>query len=156
MRNYWLFQVMVEWYPETWRLSVDMGIAAHHYPPGWTNEAPNISRFQEMAEGDRIVAAFKHHRFAGYGTLKSGFYRGGPSLQIRDGARILAFSERFDCDWKVIPFEQDPMYVDCHDLKEEGFKIDLERGRAAKKIDEDSFEAIKACIDEVRAGSRPD
>jgi len=152
MRNYWLFQIMYDWYPETWPLFVKMGIAAHHYPPGWTNEGPNIRRFEEMGRGDRIIAAFRGHRFGGYGVLTSGFHRGGPSLKIEGDYGVHEFAERFDCDWTAISLDRDPPYIDCHDLKAEGYAVDLERGRGAKQIDKESFDALKVRLD--AAGAR--
>ena len=153
MHKYWLFQIMYDWYPETWPLFVKKGIAAHNYPPGWDNEGPNIRRFEEMSRGDWIIAAFTCHRFAGYARLRSNFYRGGPSLKYEgDDNVVLDFEERFDCDWRVLPVAGDPPHINCHDLKAEGYNIDLERGRGAKQIDNESFDALKARLN--LAGAR--
>jgi len=152
--NYWLFQIMYDWHPDSWKIMVEAGLAAQHYPPGWTNERRNINKLCQLRRGDAIVAAFRKHRFAGYGTLTSDFYRGVSSLDIHDPDenRVLEFGERFKCDWMLIPFEKDPPFIDCHDLKRKGFDIDLERGSCVKKIDEDTFGALKSKLD--AAGAR--
>jgi hypothetical protein len=42
MPNYWLFRVMFDWYPDSWKKMVDAHVAAQQYPPRWTNEVRNI------------------------------------------------------------------------------------------------------------------
>lgn len=152
--NYWFFIVMYDGYPESWKAMVGMGIAAQHYPSGWTNETRNIRALEQMRKGDFIVAAFKQHRFAGYGVLTSDFYRGGPSLNIphrRNHEYILAFQERFNVDWTIIPLDNSPPFIRCGDLKKEGYDIDLTRGLCVKQTDERTFIAIQKKIDEAGA-----
>ena len=156
MANYWLFTVMFDHYPELWREFVQNGIAAQHYPPGWTLEEPNVKRLASMKRGDKIIAAFQKHRFAGYGELKSDFYRGGPALQIEQGpGKYLEFMERFDCDWTVIPIDRTPPFVKCRDLKASGSPIDLERGRAVRQIDKNTYRELTARLDVAGARKRP-
>ncbi|MBC7077139.1 MAG: HNH endonuclease [Synergistales bacterium] len=108
-----------------------------------------------MRKGDFIVAAFRQHRFAGYGLLTSDFYRGGPSLNIpcRRGSRdIHAFQERFNVDWTIIPFEKAPPFICCTDLKTQGYDIDLTRGLCIKPTDKRTFGELQRRLD--KAGAR--
>jgi len=103
-RNHWLFQIMLDAIPESWKYMIEEGIAAQQYPPGWINEIQNIKKLQELKSGDFIVAAFKNHRFGGYGLLTSDFYRNGQPLNTRTNeGELFEFKERFNCDWTVIP-----------------------------------------------------
>lgn len=149
--NHWLFIVMYDSLPESWRIMVEAGVAAEHYPPGWNNETNNLRALRQLKRGDVIVAAFKNHRFAGYGTLTSDFYRGGPSLEICKDANYFEFSERFNCDWTIIPLESAQIFVRCKDLKEQGFDIDLTRGRCVKQIDKATFGELRTRLDEAGA-----
>lgn len=149
--GYWFFIVMYDWSPESWRAMVEAGIAAQHYPPGWTNEARNFKALSQMRKGDFIVAAFKNHRFAGYGVLTSDFYRGGPSLNIRKGRKVYAFQERVNVDWTIIPFDRHPPFIQCDDLKKQGFDIDLIRGLCVKQTDARTFRELQERLD--RAGA---
>lgn len=145
---------MYDWYPQSWKAMVQMGIAAQHYPPGWTNETRNIRALEQMRKGDLIVAAFKRHRFAGYGVLTSDFYRGGPSLNIphrRDHKYISAFQERFNVDWTIIPLDNDPPFIRCDDLKTEGYDIDLTHGLCVKQTDKRTFSALQKRLDKAGA-----
>jgi len=154
--KFWLFQVMYDWHPECWQRMVNAGVAAQDCPPDSVEEAPNVSDLSQMARGDMIVAALRNHRFAGYGVLTSDFCRGGPSLGIphRRTGEPLHFSERFQCDWSVIPFDRDPPYIDCCHLKDRGYDIDLSPGRCVKRIDRETFEALKEALDGARV-SKP-
>ena len=152
--SFWHFQVMYDWFPESWPAMVKAGLAAEDYPPGWNNEDLSIKAMSQLCEGDLVLAAFKRHRFAGYGTLTSDFYRGGPSLNIlSDRHGCLAFGERFNVRWTILPLDREPPYIDCHDLKAQGFDVDLLRGRCVKQIDEKTFRAVQARLDE--AGAQP-
>lgn len=143
--KYWLFLVMNDGFPGLWRIFANKGIAAQHYPPAvFKTEKLNIQRLQQMKRGDRVIAAFRRHRFAGFGTLMSDFTRSGPSLRVRRDDEMFSFRERFDCNWAHLPFELDRPCINCHKLKTKGYKIDLERGRAVKEIDAATFNAIKA------------
>jgi len=147
--NYWLFLIMYDWYPESWPRMVNLGVAAQHYPPGWGAEMRNLHYLGQMKSGDKVVAALKEHRFAGFGTLTSDLYRGGPSLQVDEHE----FQERFDCNWSVLPLDAVPPYVELHDLKTQGLDIDLIRGLSIRKIDRRAFDAIRT---ELRnAGAKP-
>jgi len=151
--NYWLFIIMYDEYPESWQRMLELGVAAEDYSPEWRGEPRNVKALSQLKQGDFIVAAFKGHRFAGYATLTSNFYRGGPPLDIhqRDGQRLPSFSERFDAEWTVIPPDHDPPFVRCSDLKADGFDIDLKPGLCVKQIDERTFAALKARLDEAGA-----
>ncbi len=150
-RKYWLFQIMYDEIPDSWKLMVDAGVAAQQYPPGWTNEIRNIAKLKELKSGDGIIAAFKNHRFAGYGTLISDFYQDGNSLEVHttDG-QVFEFKERFDCDWEIIPINSERNFVDCSDLRD-SIDTRLMRGLCVKQIDEKSFNAIKSRLDEAGA-----
>jgi len=139
--NFWLFQVMYDPFPDLWEKTVCAGVAAEHYPPGWTNEARNIDALRCLKKGDKIIAAFKNHRVAGIGTLTSGFYRGGKPFRI--GPNRLEFQERFNCAWETIPLKAKPPYMDIHDLKKQGFNIDLTRGLCVKHIKRETFQEIQ-------------
>lgn len=147
-RNYWLFQIMHDWFPNLWKAMLDNGIAAQHYPIGWINEARNIKALNEMKKGDFIIAAFKNYRFGGYGTLLSDFFRDGESLNIERENEIYEFRERFWCEWTAIPFDNNTKpYIDCKNLKEKGLKLELLRGMSVVSTDEKSFFALKKEID---------
>lgn len=129
---------------------VKAGIAAQNYPRGWANEDRNLRALSQMKNGDFIVAAFRKHRFAGYGVLTSDFYRGGPSLKIphrRDRRRIVPFRERFNVDWTIIPLDRDPPFIQCHDLKRQGFDIDLIRGLCVKQTNACTFRELQERLD---------
>lgn len=128
---------------------VKNGVAAQHYPPGWTNEKRNINELRKIAKGDKIIAAFKGHRFGGYDEITSEFYRGGESLKIfnQDGKKELNFEERFNCSWVVLPLSREQKYIRCSELKNKGYQIDLTRGLCVKEINENTFLAIKKILD---------
>jgi hypothetical protein len=153
--KYWFFQIMYDWYQEYWAKMVRAGVAAQHYVGHTSSDAGNITALSRLREGDTVIAAFKKHRFAGYGVLTSDFYRNGPSLKIYDPGdkRHFAFAERFDCDWTVIPFENDPFFIHCDDLKRQGFDIDLQHGFCVKQTDKATFKKIELRLD--KAGARP-
>jgi len=142
---------MYDSYPESWEGMVKMGIAAQQYPLSlnWVNAKRNNNALKNLKEGDVIIASFKDHRFAGYGTLKSDFYVGGPSLRIPplSSGELMEFHERFDCDWTIIPLDQNRPFIRCDDVKKQGFDIDMVRGQCVKQIDEDVFNAIKSRLD---------
>ncbi len=152
--DYWLFSIMYDHYPKTWSKMVRMGIAAEHYPPGWTNEGKNLRYLKQLERGDKIIAAFHTHRFGGYGTLTSDFYRGGPSMEIKGRNDVYEFQERADCDWTTLPVQGEGSYVHLHELKKKGFNIDLTRGLCVKKIDKASFDALRDELDRAGAISR--
>jgi MoxR-like ATPase/predicted RNA-binding protein with PUA-like domain len=149
-RKYWLFQIMYDEIPDSWKLMVDMGIAAQQYPPGWINELRNVTKLKELKSGDGVIAAFKNHRFAGYGTLISDFYQDGSSLEVQYDGQIFEFKERFDCDWVVIPINNERNFVDCSDLRD-SIDTRLMRGLCVKQIDGESFNVIKSRLDEAGA-----
>lgn len=64
--NYWLFTVMYD-FPKLWKIMVERGLAAQHYPVEWTetNYTRNVQALQKLKRGDWLVAAFMRHRFAG-------------------------------------------------------------------------------------------
>lgn len=132
-----------------------MGIAAQQYPLSlnWDNAKRNDNALKKLKEEDAIIASIKDHRFAGYGTLKSDFYVGGPSLRIPhlSSGELMEFHERFDCDWTVIPLDRNRPYISCDDLKKQGFDIDLMRGQCVKQIDEEAFNALKLKLDNFGA-----
>ena len=145
MSNYWLFQVMYDALPESWHRMLELGVAAQHYPPGWTNEQSNITDLQQLQEGDWIIASFKGHRFAAYGRLRSGFRRETvPSFGVRNGKERLTFGERIRCDWHAIPPDQDRPWID---LGPPEFQVDLKRGRCVAPTDKRTFQEIKRRID---------
>lgn len=149
--KYWLFQIMYDEIPDSWKLMVDAGVAAQQYAPGWTFEIRNVTRLKELKSGDRIIAAFKNHRFAGYGKLTSDFYRDGNSLEVHtNDGRVFEFKERFDCDWVVIPINNKHNFVDCSDLRD-SIDTRLMRGLCVKPIDKESFNVIKSRLDEAGA-----
>jgi hypothetical protein len=150
-KSYWLFQVMYDWFPESWQKMIEAGVAAENYCDGSATEHRNTEALKQLKQGDAIVAAFKRHRFAGYGTLTSDYYRGGPPLNVVCSDRIRDFYERFDCDWTTLPFQGDQVFIDCSDLKSDGFDIDMKRGLCVKQIDEDTFRALKTRLDEAGA-----
>jgi len=157
-RKYWLFQIMYDWYPKSWNAMLEHGIAAHNWPKKWRDNDPyakgQYTIFSKLRKGDCIVAAFKGHRFAGYGILTSDLYPDGPSLNIphrRRKGEIVHFKERFNVDWTVIPLEKNPPFIRCHDLKQKGFNIDLQRGCCVKEIDERTFNALKERLDQAGA-----
>jgi hypothetical protein len=146
--NYWLFTIMYDWYPSLWPTMVKRGLAAQHYSPGWRNETRNINTLQRMRRGDGVIAALKGHRFAAYGFLKSDFYRGGPSLAIKqeDGTR-LEFRERADIDWITLDPSSEVPYIDARHLKDKGFEIDLTRGLCVKRTNKRTFEKMCQLLD---------
>jgi len=149
--KYWLFQVMYDSYPQSWEGMVKMGIAAQQYPLSlnWVNAKRNNNALKKLKEGDVIIASFKDHRFAGYGTLKSDFYVGGSSLRIPhlSSGELMEFHERFDCDWTIIPLDRNRPFIRCDEVKKLGFDIDMMRGQCVKQIDGDAFNAIKLRLD---------
>jgi hypothetical protein len=149
--NHWLFQIMYDWYPQSWESMIKKGIAAQNYPLHvWVGAERNHNALKKLDKDDFIVASFKRHRFAGYGRLISHFYIGGPSLEIphRDSDNeLLDFHERFNCEWTVIPVESGHPFIKCSDLKKQGYNIDMTRGLCVKQIDEESFNAIKSKLD---------
>lgn len=148
---YWLFQVMYDQIEGLWPALIKSGLAAQHYPPGWTNESKNLKSLKRLKQGDWVVAAFTGHRFAGYGSLGSDFYRGGPSLKIpRDDGRDFEFHERADCVWTALPLGKEP-FLNLHHLKAKGFKVDMVVGLSVRETDEATFLAIKKELD--RAGA---
>jgi 5-methylcytosine-specific restriction endonuclease McrA len=139
---------MYDWFPESWAKMIKNNIAAQQYPTNWENEKKNITILKRIKKGDFVVAAFKKHRFAGYGEIKSDFYKGGLSLNILkyETNEMLPFHERFDCNWNYITNRKQP-YLDLSFLKKRNISIDLVVGACAKEIDQKSFEAIKAELD---------
>ncbi len=130
---------------------IEEGIAAQQYPPGWVNEIQNIKKLQELKSGDFIVAAFKNHRFGGYGLLTSDFYRNGQPLNARTNeGELFEFKERFNCDWTVIPLDGGEYFIDCSDLRN-SIDTRLQRGLCVKQIDEASFNTIKSRLDKAGA-----
>ncbi len=153
--HYWLFLIMHDWpFGRYWKDMVEAGVAAQHYPPGELNEARNLAALKQLRKGDSIVAAFRGHRFAGYGVLTSDFYQGGDSLEVYnpDKNEYYESAERFDCDWTVLPFDGEKPFVDCKDLKRQGHDIDLIRGLCVKQIGQTTFRALKTWLD--RAGAK--
>lgn len=152
--NYWMFTVMYydDGFPTLWPTLVKRGLAAQHYPAGWTNEARNLNVLRQMREGDAVVAALKKHRFAGYGFLKSDFFRGGRPLPIERDREPYAFQERAEIDWVALPLDAARPYVRCRNLKAEGYKVDLTRGQCVKKIDKPTFIKLREILD--KAGAR--
>jgi hypothetical protein len=150
--NYWLFTVMYDWFPTLWPTMVKRGLAAQHYPRGWTNEARNINALQRMKRGDGVIAALKGHRFAAYGFLKSDSYRGGSPLAIKheDGTQ-LEFRERADIDWIALDPTSEVPYIDARHLKDRGFEIDLTRGLCVKQINRRTFEKVRQLLDTAGA-----
>lgn len=157
--SYWLFQIMYDWFPETWSLMVKNGIAAEHYPlnENWTNAQRNNKELKKLHKGDSIVASFKNYRFAGYGNLTSDFYIARESLGITSprwppGYKA-GFYERFNCDWAVIPLNRDPVFIDCRDLaaptpgKKIMKDIRLEHGCCVKEIEKPVFDKLKVRLD---------
>ena len=57
--KYWMFTVMYDSFPTLWRKLVEWGLAAQHYPPGWTNGAKNLNALQQMKKGDGVLVL--HH-----------------------------------------------------------------------------------------------
>jgi hypothetical protein len=151
--KYWMFTVMYDWYPTLWPTMVKWGLAAQHYPPGWTNEPRNWNALRQLKQGDAVIAALKQHRFAGYGFLKSDFFRGGESLLIEGDGETYAFQERAEIDWTVVPQDVKKPYVDCGYLKAKGYDVDLRRGLCVKRIDEKTFTRVRGILD--KAGARP-
>jgi len=151
--SYWLFQTMYDWYPKAWGSMVEGGFIATNWPMEWERDVSykrNIRRIKLIQKGDWVVAAFGKHRFAGYGRLTSNFYRATRSLKIThadDPKHILAFRERFNIRWVTIPLERNPPCVQCNELKNKKFDIDLARGHTVKRIDKRTFYAIKKCLD---------
>ena len=104
-----------------------------------------------MKGGDGVIAAFKKHRFAGYGFLTTDFFRGGEALPIwRDGEQ-LEFCERAEIDWTIIPLDAERPYVKCSYLKEQGYDVDLTRGLCIKLVDEKTFSKLKEVLDNAGA-----
>jgi hypothetical protein len=169
--SYWLFQIMYEWFPESWGLMVNKGIAAQHYPleENWTNAKRNNKELEKLHKDDFIVASFKDYRFAGYGKLTSNFSnkrKGVESLGIANlehwGLEYKAgFYERFNCDWTVIPLERDPVFIDCRDLavpvpgKKMLTDIRLLHGCCVKEIGKPVFDKLKARLDKNGAVPYP-
>ncbi len=162
--NYWMFTIMYDEFPESWKAMVDRGIAAQHYPPGWPYEARNIRKLQKLKCGDMLVAAFKAHRFAGYGVLKSDFYRDrdGKSLRIERNGKLFEFSERVDIDWTVMPPtvewragmpRKERPFINCKNLKKQGYNIDLTRGLCVRSTDERTFTKLRDLLDQAGATS---
>jgi len=153
---------MYKWFPESWGIMVNKGIAAQHYPleEKWTNSGRNNKALERLHKGDYIVAAFKRHRFAGYGKLTSNFNsnrKGVESLDITDSRwrqdYKAGFFERFNCDWTVIPLNRDQVFIDCGDLaipvpgKKMLKDIDLLRGCCVKEIEKPVFDKLKDRLD---------
>jgi len=160
--NYWLFQIMYDWYPESWPIMVEYGVAAQgysHVPKDNPSSKDSFNKLKQIKKGDMIVAAFTKHRFGGYGKLLSDFYRGGPSLNIEwydeesGESGVSDFFSRFDCEWTVIPLDRDPPFINCHQLKSAGYNIDLIPGRCVHQIDEKTFLALKRELDSAGARS---
>lgn len=141
---------------------MNKGIAAQHYPleEDWVNARRNNKALENLHAGDFIVAAFKSHRFAGYGKLTSNLNKerkGVDSLDITDprwGPDYKAgFFERFTCDWTIIPLNRDRVFVDCSDLavpipeKKMLKDIDLLHGCCVKEIEKPVFDKLKARLD---------
>jgi hypothetical protein len=152
--NYWMFTVMYDDFPTLWRTLVERGLAAQHYPQGWTNERRNLAALQQMRRGDGLIAALKGHRFSGYGFLKSDFYRGGEPLRIKQEGEEYEceFQERAKIDWNVIPLNAEKPYVECRYLKVQGYDVDLRRGLCVKSVDEKTFSKLRGILD--AAGAR--
>ena len=154
--RFWLFVIMYDDLPKTWGLMLRQGVAAQHYPPGWTNATQNRNALKRLHTGDWIVAAFKKHRVGGYGRLTTCFQDTGPSLRARnpyDGA-TLSFRQRFGCDWTVIPPDRDPPYIICADLKNQ-VQTSLVRGSCVREISKRSFLALKSSLRKAGAVRNP-
>lgn len=151
--KYWLFTVMYDWFPSLWPTLLKQGLAAQHYPKGWTNEIRNLNALQQLKAGDRIVAALMKHRFAAHGVLVSDFFRSGRSLSIRGDGESLAFRERAGVRWTAIPLEKTPPYIACAYLKQKGYNIDLTRGLCVKEIDRRTFAKLESLLDLAGAKS---
>ncbi len=155
--NYWLFLIMYNQFSLSyWRKMAQSGLAAQHYPSHIALAAHNINKLNQLKKGDWIVAAFRNRRFAGYGKLKSDFYRSNKSLNIkREGDKTrYEFAERFLCSWRAIPFDHANPYVECNDLKSQKAvdrDIVMTRGFCVKKISKRTFEILKARLDEAGA-----
>jgi 5-methylcytosine-specific restriction enzyme A len=154
--KYWLFQIMYDSYPKSWDAMIKMGVAAQHYPlsRNWVGAQRNNNALKKLRSGDMIVAAFKDHRFAGYGKLSSDFHIGGPSLGIPHlgNGGLMEFHERFDCDWTVIPPDEKRPFINCSGLKKQGLNIDMARGSCVKQIDKNTFSALKSKL--VKSGAK--
>lgn len=128
---------------------VDRGLAAQGYR-GALLERVNIELLEKLQAGDRVLAAFRRHRFGGYGTLRSILSRGRKKLLVRSnkGERE-EFGEVFDCDWTGLG-DADRKFIQCSDLKKKGFKVDLLRGLCVAPTEARTFREIRRRIDERR------
>jgi hypothetical protein len=150
--NYWLLTVMYDGFPTLWPTMVQRGLAAQHYPSGRTNETRNISALEQMKRGDGVIAALKAHRFAGYGFLKSDFYRGGPPLAIKhENGRLLEFCERADINWMAIDPASEVPYIDARHLMDKSFGVGLTRGLCVKRTNRRTFEKLRQRLDAAGA-----
>jgi hypothetical protein len=149
--NYWMFTVMYDEVPNHWPTLISTGLAAQHYPQGWTNEKRNLNLLKQMEKGDAVVAGLKKRRFAGYGYLTSGFYRGGKSLAVKKGKKCYEFQERADIDWTVISPKVIKPYVECKALKKRGYNVEMTRGLCIKKISRQTFNNLRKILDKAGA-----
>lgn len=148
--KYWLFQVMYDWSQQSWPAMVERHVAAQGYPKGTLREKVNIESLDKLSAGDRVLAAFKHHRFGGYGTLRSKLSCGGKRLSVRPNeGKSEVFREILDCDWTDLG-ESERAFIKCDDLKKRGFKVDLLRGLCVAPTDARTFREVKRRIDEER------
>jgi len=154
--NYWLFQIMYDRFPESWREMLKRDVAAQHYPPGWNNEKRSINKLKELKEEDCIIAAFKKHRFAGYGKLTSDFRQKENGMKIFSAYTdkgvvyydIFEFQEHFECEWVIVPLDKSgEVCIDCRELKARGHDTTLDPHSFLGKINKKSFEAIKQELD---------
>ena len=153
--GHWLVTIMHDLYPTGWKTFLDKGIVAQHHTSESHKGRRNLVALRNIEAGDRVVAAFKQHHFAGYGTLRSGLKENGPPLELCRAFTEQAdeFNQQFDCDWTATSLNDDGWLVDCHSLKNKGFDVDLMRGMSVKWINKATFLAIKRCLD--KAGAKP-
>lgn len=151
--RYWLFQIMEDRLPGLWQVMLDKGVAAQHYPEGWTNETRNINRLRQLKPGDFVLAAFTKFRFGGYGRLESVLQRSGPSLEVRrPSGGTFAFRERFRCSCAAVPGGRS---VDCQALKQTGLTLAMEHGFAVTETTRPSFERVREHLDKAGAALGP-
>ena len=145
--NYWLFIVMYDELPEHWPKLLGSGLAAQHYPKEWANSTRNWRLLQELHKGDGIVAAFKHHRFGGYGYLASDLGRTGASLRVHQDGEPLKFQERAGIRWTAIHPDAKRPYIKCPELARQGYQIDLLHGECVRQISKRTFDKLRSLID---------
>jgi hypothetical protein len=141
---------MYDWSRQSWAAMLRDHLAAQGYPKEAYREPSNIERLEKLEAGDKVLAAFKRHRFGGYGTLRSELSRGRRGLLVRSnkGEREI-FREVFDCDWTDLG-ESERAFIKCDDLKKKGFRVDMSRGLCVAPSDARTFREVKARIDNER------